>query len=183
MEQHANSYQGMNKDTAYDSIAPTLYIDALDVRITTTTGESLGGFTNVKGNVLSIGLYTSGTFNGSAWTASNPTVIGYTTIRQRIVLFVADDSNTKGWIYVVEYNPSTFAVTSANVMYYNPDFNLKKEWPIEALGRYESDCIQRVYWTDYNNFFSCSTRSKWWDRSSSIKFIATSLSIKCFSRS
>jgi hypothetical protein len=56
MKQHANSYQGMNKDTAYDSIAPTFYIDALNVRITTTQGESLGGFTNIKGNEYAFSL-------------------------------------------------------------------------------------------------------------------------------
>lgn len=154
MEQHANNYQGMNKDTAYDSIAPTLYIDALDIRITTSYGESLGGFTNIKGNEFAFSLPTSGTFNGSSWTASLPTIIGYATIRTRIILFVADESATKGWIYDVQYDPANGSITSGpTLLYYNSAFNFKKSWPIEALGRYESDCIQRVYWTDYNNFF------------------------------
>lgn len=157
MKQHANSYQGMNKDTAYDSIAPTFYVDALNVRITTTQGESLGAFTNVKGNELAFTLPATGNFpspSGPAWTASNPTIIGYATIRTRIILFVADDSDTKGWIYDVQYDPSNNTITSGPTLkYYNADLNFKREWPIEALGRYESDCIQRVYWTDYNNFF------------------------------
>ena len=107
MEQHINSYQGMNKDTAYDSIAPTFYIDALDIRITTTNGESLGGFTNVKGNRLAFEIPVGGDFNSVAWTASYPVIIGYATIRTRIILFVADDSDEKGWIYDIQYNPAT----------------------------------------------------------------------------
>lgn len=154
MEQHINSYQGMNKDTAYDSIAPTFYIDALDIRITTTNGESLGGFTNVKGNEFAFGIPASGTFNGSAWAASYPNIIGYATIRTRLILFVADDSDEKGWIYDVQYNPADSTITSGpDLLYYNPKLYFKKQWPIEALGRYESEGIQRVYWTDYNNFF------------------------------
>lgn len=154
MKQHANTYQGMNKDTAYDSVAPTFYVDALNVRITTTQGESLGGFTNVKGNELAITIPETGNFAGSAWTAADPVIIGYATIRTRIILFVADSTNTKGWIYDVQYDPSDNSITSGpTLLYYSPTLNFSKEWPIEALGRYESDCIQRVYWTDYNNFF------------------------------
>jgi hypothetical protein len=153
MEQHINTYQGMNKDTAYDSLAATFYIDALDVRITTTTGDSLGGFTNIRGNELAVTLPATGTFNGSNWTALNPAVIGYATIRTKIILFVADNSSTKGWIYNLEYNPADKSITAFGVIYYNPILNFKKEWPIEALGRYEAECTQRVYWTDYNNFF------------------------------
>jgi hypothetical protein len=153
MKQHANSYQGMNKDTAYDSLAPTFYLDALNVRITTTQGESLGGFTNIKGNEFAISLPLESTPPGT-WTASNPTIIGYATIRTRIILFVADDSNTKGWIYDIQYNPANNSITSGpNLLYYNNALNFKRDWPIEALGRYESENIQRVYWTDYNNFF------------------------------
>jgi hypothetical protein len=153
MEQHINTYQGMNKDTAYDSLAATFYIDALDVRITTTTGDSLGGFTNIKGNEFAVELETSGTFGTTPWTALNPAIIGYATIRTKIILFVADDDGDKGWIYNLEYDPANKAITTFAVIYYNAALNFKKTWPIEALGRFESDCIQRVYWTDYNNFF------------------------------
>jgi hypothetical protein len=157
MEKHINTYQGMNKDAAYDTIASTFYIDALDIRITTTRGESMGAFTNIQGNEYSFTIPSEG-FEGDPfgiWTAVGPAVIGYTTIREQIILFVADSSDAQGWIYKVEYNPydRTVSPTSPELVYYNSLLNFKKEWPIEALGRYESDCIQRVYWTDYNNFF------------------------------
>ena len=56
METHVNTYQGLNKDTAYDSIPANQYIDAKDIRITTTSGESQGAYTNIKGNTLSFSI-------------------------------------------------------------------------------------------------------------------------------
>ena len=128
METHVNTYQGLNKDTAYDSIPANQYIDAKDIRITTTSGESQGAYTNIKGNTLSFSIPTSGTFNGGSWGAINPEVIGHTTIRNRIILLVADDSDTKGWVYVVEYDPATKAINPGfpELKYYNPNLILKK---------------------------------------------------------
>ena len=155
MERHINTYQGLNKDTAYDSIAASFYIDAVDIRITTTSGESMGAWTNIKGNKQMFTIPTSGTFNSNSWTAVNPEIIGYTTIRNRIILFVADDSGAQGWIYDVQYDTATRDILPGfpSLKYYNPQLSFKKEWPIEALGRYETDCVQRVYWSDYNNYF------------------------------
>ena len=155
MEQQVNTYQGMNKDTAYDSIGQELYIDASDIRITTTTGESMGAFTNIKGNQEAFTVPSEGKFNSLPWTATNPEIIGYATIRNRIVFFVADAFGQKGWIYDLQYDPKTREILPGfpDLKYYNSNLNFKKDWPIEALGRYETDCVQRVYWTDYENFF------------------------------
>ena len=162
MEGHVNTYGGMNKDTAYDTIKQNMYIDALDIRITTTTGESQGAFTNIKGNVLSFVIpkrnteVPSGNNFGGWLVSGNAEVIGYTSIRNKIILFVADDTNTGGWIYEVEYNPADRTVDTAvypKLIYYNAALNFKKSWPIEALGRYENAATQKIYWTDYNNIF------------------------------
>jgi hypothetical protein len=158
MERHINTYQGLNKDTAYDSIQSELYIDAKDIRITTTNGESMGAFTNIKGNQEAFTIpngYGAGLPFGPWVAVGIPQIIGYTTIRNRIVLFVADDSEANGWIYVVEYNTATREILPGFpvLKYYSPLLNFSKKWPIEALGLYESKCIQKVYWTDYNNYF------------------------------
>lgn len=156
MEGHVNTYGGMNKDTAYDTIKQNMYIDALDIRISTDKGESQGAFTNIKGNKYSFTIPTSGTFNGSNWgpaVVGTPEIIGYGTIRDTIVLFVADNSGTNGWIYKVEYDPATRVASAPILLYYSDVLNFKKEWPIEALGRYENAFTQRIYWTDYNNIF------------------------------
>lgn len=153
MEQHINTYQGLNKDTAADSIPNTMYIDAFDIRITTTTGESMGAFTNIKGNEFTVTIPQSGEWGPYEWSAEGVAeVIGFTNIRNTIILFVADDSDTNGWIYGLIYDEASQNLISLPAIYYNPDLNFSKTNPIEAIGRYESPDIQRVYWTDYNNY-------------------------------
>jgi hypothetical protein len=147
MERQINAYQGINKDAGYDSIPNTHYVNAVDIRITTTTGESMGSFTNIKGNVESFSIPQIG--------VGLSEIIGYTTIRDKIILFVADDSGIGGWIYLVKYDPATRIVDTAiypELLYTAPELNFNKTQPIEAIGRFESECIQRVYWTDYENY-------------------------------
>ncbi len=99
MEGHVNTYGGLNKDTAYDTIKPNMYIDALDVRITTTTGESQGAFTNIKGNVLSFVIpirnteVPSGNDFGGWLVSGNAEVIGYTSIKNKIIFFIENNTN------------------------------------------------------------------------------------------
>ena len=157
MEGHVNTYGGMDKDTAYDSIKQNMYIDAIDIRISTDKGESQGAFTNMKGNqeIFQIRDESAVSDPFHPWTASSPEIIGYGTIRNSIILFAADDTGTKGWIYEVKYDPASREILPGypKTVYYNDNLNFKKEWPIEALGRYENVSTQRIYWTDYNNFF------------------------------
>ena len=145
MKQHVNTYGGMNKDASYDSISSNLYIHAQNIRITTRKGESMGAFTNIKGNEEAFVLSPVG--------STNPEIIGYTTIRNRIILFVADDNDADGWIYEVRYDEATRAILPGYpVLLYTGALAFSKANPIKATGRYESDCTQRVYWTDYNNY-------------------------------
>ena len=59
-QQHINTYGGLNQDTAFDSIQPNMYIDALDVRISTSDGESNGAITNIEGNSESFSIDQTG---------------------------------------------------------------------------------------------------------------------------
>jgi hypothetical protein len=148
MEGQVNAYQGLNKDMGYDAIPNNLYIDAVDIRITTDKGESMGSFTNLKGNEQSFTIPQTGA-QGVA------EIIGFATIRNKIVVFVADDSGNNGWIYLVMYDPGTRVILPGypQLLKFDANFNFKKSWPIKGLGRYENDRVQRIYWLDYNNYF------------------------------
>ena len=50
MKRGVQVYKGLNTDLSRDSIREGLYIDALDIRITTDVGESQACITNIKGN-------------------------------------------------------------------------------------------------------------------------------------
>ena len=101
MKRAVNVYKGLNSDTARDSISGGLYIDALDVRITTDTGESQGCITNIKGNKK---YFTIPVSDPDLVVNGTPEIIGSTSIRNTIILFVADDGGQNGWIYSIEYS-------------------------------------------------------------------------------
>jgi hypothetical protein len=142
-----NYYKKMVKDISYDSIPPDCYIHSQDIRISTSEGESNMSWSNIKGNKQSFSIPQDGATGVAE-------IIGYTVIRDKIILFVADDSNSNGWIYLVKYDPSNRNILTGypQELYFNANLNLSKEWPIEAIGRYENENIQRVEFTDYNNF-------------------------------
>jgi len=143
METAVNTYGGLNRDYAYDSIPSTYYIDALDVRITASEGASNAAITNIKGNTLSFSIPQLG--------VGLSEIIGATAIRNTIVLFITDNSNKNGWIYTIVYNEATQSISvPLTLVYYNPDLNFSKQNPIEAVGRFESAKTQRIYWSDYN---------------------------------
>jgi hypothetical protein len=150
MKRAVNVYKGLNSDTARDSISGGLYIDALDVRITTDTGESQGCITNIKGNKK---YFTIPVSDPDLVVNGTPEIIGSTSIRNTIILFVADDGGQNGWIYSIEYSDDEQQLIGGlTLVYKNNSLQFKKEFPIEAVGRYENSNIQRVYWVDYNNY-------------------------------
>jgi hypothetical protein len=153
MNSGVNQYKGLNLDTSYDSINGGYYIDALDIRVSTTKGESQGAITNRKGNSL---FFDLGTLPSSIPIIGVREIIGTASIRNTIVLFVTDDSYLSaagsGWVLTLEYNESNNSFSALTEIYAKTNLVFSKEWPIKALGRFESGTIQKVYWTDYNNY-------------------------------
>ena len=154
MEKSINTYTGLMQDTAFDSIKSELYIDAKDVRITTSEGESQGAITNMVGNEQAFIVPQ----NDSGTQLGLKEIIGVATIREKIIIFTTDNSGNNGWIYYVEYDLQTRNINALTpLLIYDSNGSpeellFKKDWPIEATGRFESECTQRIYWTDYNNF-------------------------------
>ena len=155
-QQHINTYgRGLNQDTAFDTILADMYIDALDVRISTTEGESNGAITNIEGNSSSFSIDQTGA-------TGTKEIIGHCVLRNYIILFCADDTNTNGWIYYISYDEKTRDINTPLVIpnaagdpilvYFNAGLNFKKANPIEAVGRFENNTTQRIYWTDYTEF-------------------------------
>lgn len=142
-----NTYNKLLKDVGYDDVPADAYIDAVDIRISTDKGESMGSFTNIKGNKEAFVIDQTDATGVAE-------IIGYTTIRNKIILFVADDTGSNGWIYLVKYNEATREILAGYpfLLYFNANLGFSKFNPIKAIGRYENEEIQRVYWTDYNNF-------------------------------
>ena len=152
MKRGVKFYKGLKTDFSADTTQKGIYIDALDIRITTDVGESQGSVTNIKGNKSYFSLPTTDTDIGITGTMK---IIGATSIRDTIVFFTADDSDTRGWVFKLEYSEidQTLVAGDPKIIYKSNELYFSKKRPIEALGRFEGEPIQRVYWTDYFNYF------------------------------
>ena len=70
-----------------------------------------------------------------------------------MVLFTTDDTSVEGGpgqIWLMDYDKVTDTY-SINIRHTNDSINFSKQYPIEAVARYENDDIIRVYWTDNFN--------------------------------
>jgi hypothetical protein len=83
---------------------------------------------------------------------TNLQIIGWATIRNTIVLFTCPEvASGTGQIWTVDYDSVT-QTTIGPVLKYNQLLNFDSKHPIQAIGRYETSTIQRVYWTDNYNY-------------------------------
>lgn len=148
MRRALHPYKGLTSDIARDTISSGFYIDALDIRITTDVGDSMGAITNVRGNKTYFELPTNETNQNGVME-----IIGATSIRNTIIIFCADDSDTNGWVWKFNYEDDTQNIIGGlDLVYYSNELRFSKTRPIKAIGRFESGSIQRVYWTDYDEY-------------------------------
>lgn len=132
-------FQGMNRDISADKQKGIFYLDAKNIRITAREDGTLLSVTNEKGNKL---LRTP---------FSIKNYIGHAVLNNYLVLFIAkDDSiqNSKDLICRVDFtNPDD----PISTILYSGDLSFSVNCPIETLVDYETEELQKVYWTDGKN--------------------------------
>ena len=97
---------------------------------------------------------------------SNLRIIGYANIRNTTVLFTTscvhedpDLIRTYGYgqLWKLEYSDAQAVPTPTLTLLYNGLLGFSDYHPVEALGRYERENIQKVYWVDNFNYYrSCN---------------------------
>lgn len=134
--------------------------------------DNLGGSTAVltteKGNTLSfilpdLSVATYG--NDTIPAQNNLTIIGYCEFEDSIILFTCNneeitpvDKIGQIWKVNIDYSnrsivglsPTNYLVPSIHLLY-NNKINFSRQYRVKAIGRYETDKIQRVYFTDNYN--------------------------------
>lgn len=131
MKTSLHAFKGMNRDISRSKANNEFVFDAQNIRFTAREGETLLSVTNEKGNVdLSI------PFIGR--------VIGHCVINKYLVVFstMGGTGAVKDYIYRVDVDNNTCSPL------YSGNLNFSIEYPIEAIGIYENDNIQKVYWVD-----------------------------------
>lgn len=122
--------QGMQKDTSKSKLSKEFAFHNHNIRITAREDSTLLSVTNEKGTTSKnsiTGIY-----------------IGHCIIQDNLILFSKDPKTLNSdLIYLINYNTLIFP----DVLY-NGYLNFSLDHPIEALGVYENEDIQKVYWVD-----------------------------------
>jgi hypothetical protein len=124
--------QGMQKDTSKSKLSKEFAFDAKNIRITARENSTLLTITNERGTQKNNdirGVY-----------------IGHCILQETLVLFTKYTNPETGEVldYIVGIKPN---IPLPNILYIG-DLNLSIDHPIEALGVYENEEIQKVYWVD-----------------------------------
>ena len=144
MQQSSNHiFVGLQQDTSVSKQAPEYLIDAHNIRLTAREGETLLSVTNEKGPKELVIKNNDG--NRNAYIQG--TILGHCVLNDYLVLFTHDDT----------YGDSILRIDMANDpptmvnMFQSPgrqSLGFDVNYPIEAIGDYENEHIQKVYWTD-----------------------------------
>ena len=136
LEQH--QFRGMQRDISVSKISNEFIYDAMNIRLTARKDNTLLSITNEKGN-KEIVLKADG-IN----TTIEGTVIGHNILNKYLILFTTGTSDK---IYRLEYKDTYFEVT----LLYNGLLNFSIDNPIESIGIYENEEVQKIYWVDGKN--------------------------------
>ena len=152
---------GMDQDSSKKKYDNQHYYEANNVRIITQDGLSSGALEDIEGNLYRLLINFS----------SPMYIVGHCILRDDIIIFCTknstnvpnltyDDYIIKIPIATLENLAGTDAYTALSTyvhnsgdVIYTEKLGFCKANPIQAIGRYETDSIQKVYWVDDNNKF------------------------------
>lgn len=120
--------QGMQKDTSKSKLSKEFAFDAKNIRITAREDNSLLSVTNEKGNKF------EKSFLGN--------YVGHCVINNQLVLFTTTGNTDFIFLYDSDLRPMPL---------YSGNLNFSVDNPLETLGVYENEDIQKVYWVDGRN--------------------------------
>ena len=149
--------KGMNKDASASSFSPEFAFENRNIRLATNDGNTMMSWVNEKGTRnLSLHIDTTPWYSWHSYTSKiqgHP--IGTAVINHKLVLFTvkwdvdSDDEEYFDGIYVLEYSGDTYDLIGKRL--FSGDLNFSLEHPLETLVSYESENVQKVYWTDNYN--------------------------------
>ena len=135
IQKEVHTITGMSKDLDKSKIGTSLLYDAQNIRITAREDETLYIITNEKGTkkVDIEGFNLIGV------------ILGHCVINEYITLFTKDTNTNTDYIYLLTYENDN--ITKAEILYKGV-LNFSVDNPIETLGIYENEDVQKVYWID-----------------------------------
>ena len=144
--------KGMNRDLSVSAFNPEFSFENMNLRLSTNEGNTLMSWVNEKGTA-SIKLVSGNWIDNDSSTSTSTTQlsgtpIGTAIINHKLVIFTTDTS--ADYIYALRYSDNAKTSMLCKVLYEgNLDFSI--DYPLETLVSYESEDVQKVYWTDGKN--------------------------------
>lgn len=134
MKEENHIFQGLKKDNHPIRQESKFLWDAHNIRITNREDNTLFTITNEKGTsepLLSFEGY----------------YVGHCVLGKYLIVFTAYDDGSDNYIYRVEKTNNGYKTI---ILFYESDVigGWDPQHPIEAIGVYETELIQKVYWTD-----------------------------------
>ena len=135
LKQEYHIIKGMTRDLTVSKFNPEFAYECKNIRITARDNGTLLSVTNERGNT-EIPILSE---NSPIQIQGN--LIGYNVLNNYVTLFT---SSNRDRIYRLENKQTYFE----GKLLYEGDLNFSTNNPIETLGVYENDNIQKVYWVD-----------------------------------
>ena len=142
--------KGMNKDLSVSAFNPEFSFENKNLRLQTNDGNTLLSWVNEKGTkeiplVNDLGVYVN----------IQGTPIGTAILDKNLILFTTNnileqhpDTNID-YIYKFSFSENKDYLLCTTLFQGNLNFHVS--YPIETIVSYETDTLQKVYWTDNRN--------------------------------
>lgn len=145
--------KGMNRDMSVSAFNPEFAFENHNLRLATNEGNTMMSWVNERGPkelVLHIDTKPWATEESDDRNTDSivGTPIGTAVLNHKLVIFTVGESN--GYIYVFKESDNPIWNLTGKLLY-KGNLGFSTDYPIETLVSYESENIQKVYWTDNKN--------------------------------
>lgn len=135
MKSSQHFFKGMQRDLSVSKFNPEYAFDAQNIRVTARDNNTLLTVTNERGNKEIPIVRSNVVIN------IDGTLLGYNVLNDYITLFTKGISDN---IYRLENKGTYFEA----ILLFSGNLNFNTNYPIENIGIYENDNIQKIYWID-----------------------------------
>ena len=154
-KQTAWKTKGMNRDLSVSAFNPEFSFENRNLRLITNESNTMLSWVNEKGTA-EINIVEAVTNNGTTSYSTvtlTGTAIGTAVIDHKLIVFLTSTGGTPDSIMSLRYITidGYTGPTMLRTILFRGNLHFNAQYPIETLVSYESDSIQKVYWTDNLN--------------------------------
>lgn len=146
--------KGMNRDYSVTAFNPEFAFENRNLRLGTNDNNTLMSWVNERGTLLlpiEQGIWKDGDDPEYATeTRLYGIPVGTAVINHKIIVFTHDLENNCDYIYALKYKDSAKTKLVCRMLFGKMAASLgfSLDHPLETLTSYESEAVQKVYWTD-----------------------------------